>query len=71
MCKHPAIQSKLRTAIELACPKKGHLDVDDVANIPILDGVINEVLRMHPAVSSFISTPTAITTTYESFLMKV
>ncbi|KAL6707396.1 hypothetical protein ACN47E_004175 [Coniothyrium glycines] len=52
LCKNPDAQRKAREAVELACPKKTHLDVEDIANIPILDGVINEAMRLHPAVPS-------------------
>ncbi|KAH6637784.1 cytochrome P450 [Boeremia exigua] len=52
LCKNPAVQLKLRAAIDAICPSKAHLDVDDVQNIPYLDGVINEALRLHPAVPS-------------------
>ncbi|KAF2851298.1 cytochrome P450 [Plenodomus tracheiphilus IPT5] len=52
LCKNPKVQSKLRTEIDTAVSKKGFLNVDDVANIPYLDGVINETLRLHPAVPS-------------------
>ena len=51
LCKNLDIQAKLRKAIDVIEPKKSHLDVDDVANCAFLDGVINEALRLHPAVS--------------------
>jgi len=51
LCKNPKVQSKLREEINTAVPKQGFLDVDDVANIPYLDGLINETLRLHPSVS--------------------
>lgn len=50
-CKNPDVQAKLRKAIDAAANGKDHLDVEDVQNIPYLDGVINEALRLHPAVS--------------------
>jgi hypothetical protein len=49
-CKNPNVQAKLRKAIDAAANGKDHLDVEDVQNIPYLDGVINEALRLHPAV---------------------
>ncbi|KAF1844083.1 cytochrome P450 [Cucurbitaria berberidis CBS 394.84] len=52
LCKNLEVQAKLRKAIDAIEPEKWHLDVDDVANIAFLDGVINEVLRLHPAVPS-------------------
>lgn len=50
-CKKPELQTKCRKAIDAATSGKSHLDVEDVQNIPYLDGVINEALRLHPAVS--------------------
>ncbi|KAH7095576.1 cytochrome P450 [Paraphoma chrysanthemicola] len=52
LCKNPSIQAKLRKEIDATAPKKSFLDVDDVANCAYLDGVINEALRLHPAVPS-------------------
>jgi cytochrome P450 len=51
LCKQPKIQAKLRKQIDAIAPaSKSHLDVDDVANCAFLDDVINEALRLHPAV---------------------
>ncbi|KAF2026685.1 cytochrome P450 [Setomelanomma holmii] len=52
LCKQPNIQAKLRKEIDAIEPSKSHLDVDDVAKCAFLDGVINEALRLHPAVPS-------------------
>lgn len=52
LCKNPQVQTKLRDEINKTVSKSGFLDVDDVANIPYLDGVINEAMRLHPAVPS-------------------
>ncbi|CAO2656425.1 Nn.00g052280.m01.CDS01 [Neocucurbitaria sp. VM-36] len=52
LCKNLNIQAKLRKAIDAIEPKKSHLDVHDVASCAFLDGVINEALRLHPAVPS-------------------
>ncbi|KAI8939307.1 hypothetical protein NX059_003097 [Plenodomus lindquistii] len=52
LCKNPKVQSKLRKEIDAAVSKKGFLDVDEVATIPYLDAVINETMRLHPAVPS-------------------
>lgn len=52
LCKDLKVQAKLRKEIEAIEPKKSHLEVDDVANCPYLDGVIYEALRLHPAVPS-------------------
>ncbi|KAL1654432.1 hypothetical protein SLS61_003033 [Didymella pomorum] len=51
-CKNLDVQAKLREVIDAAAHGKDHLDVQDVQNIPYLDGVINEALRLHPAVPS-------------------
>ncbi|KAF2129891.1 cytochrome P450 [Dothidotthia symphoricarpi CBS 119687] len=52
LCKNPEVQIKLRKAIDGIKPEKSFLDVEDVANCAFLDGVINEALRLHPAVPS-------------------
>jgi cytochrome P450 len=50
LCNQPKIQAKLRKNIDAIAPSKSFLDVEDVANCAFLDGFINEVLRLHPAV---------------------
>ena len=50
LCKNPKMQTKLRKQIDAIAPSKPHLDVEDVANCVFLDSVINEALRLHPAV---------------------
>jgi cytochrome P450 len=50
LCKQPKIQAKLRKEIDAIAPSKSFLNVEDVANCAFLDGVINEALRLHPAV---------------------
>jgi hypothetical protein len=50
LCRNPKTQAKLRTAIDATEPNKAHLDVEDVTECAFLDGVINETLRLHPAV---------------------
>ncbi|KAF2176885.1 cytochrome P450 [Zopfia rhizophila CBS 207.26] len=52
LCKNPEAQAKLRQIIDDAASDKTFLDVEDVANIPHLDGVINEGMRLHPGVPS-------------------
>ncbi|KAJ4350988.1 hypothetical protein N0V95_004222 [Ascochyta clinopodiicola] len=52
LCKNPQAQAKLREKIEATLTRKSHLDVEDVQNIPYLDGVINEAMRLHPVVPS-------------------
>ena len=51
LCKNLETQAKLRTAIDEIKTKKAHLSVEDVTACAYLDGVINETLRLHPAVS--------------------
>lgn len=52
LCKNPEVQSKCREAIDAATSGKDYLEIEHVQNIPYLDGVINEALRLHPAVPS-------------------
>ncbi|KAF1837964.1 cytochrome P450 [Decorospora gaudefroyi] len=52
LCLNPSVQAKLRKIIDAIMPEKAHLDVNDLADCPFLDGVINEALRLHPAVPS-------------------
>jgi cytochrome P450 len=56
-CKNPHVQVKLRMEIDAVTSGKPHLDVEDVQNIPYLDGVINEALRLHPSVSHLHHSP--------------
>ena len=50
LCKDQRVQRKLRSEIDAIAPTKNFLDVEDVADCAFLDGVINEALRLHPAV---------------------
>jgi cytochrome P450 len=43
---------KLQKAVDEVAGDKDFLNCDDVNNIPLLDGYINEALRLHPAVPS-------------------
>lgn len=52
LCKNPSVQSKLRATIDAIQPNKSFLDTGDLAACPYLDAVINEALRLHPAVPS-------------------
>ncbi|KAF2734670.1 cytochrome P450 [Polyplosphaeria fusca] len=52
LCKHPEVQAKLRPLVDSISPEKSFLDAEEVANIPYLDGIIHEALRLHPAVPS-------------------
>jgi cytochrome P450 len=53
LCKNLEIQAKLRAAIDAVKTEKAHLDVEDLTECVYLDGIINETLRLHPAVCSF------------------
>jgi cytochrome P450 len=50
LCKNPDVQAKLREVVDAIKPEKAHLDVCDVSDCAFLDGVVNEALRLHPAV---------------------
>jgi cytochrome P450 len=52
LCKNLEIQAKLRAAIDSVKTEKAHLDVEDLTECVYLDGIINETLRLHPAVWS-------------------
>ncbi|KIW05638.1 uncharacterized protein PV09_03509 [Verruconis gallopava] len=52
LTKDPAQFKKLQKVVDDAVGDKDLLSCDDVANIPLLDGFINETLRLHPAVPS-------------------
>jgi cytochrome P450 len=51
LCKNPTVQTKLRNTVDQIKPEKAFLDAEDLTNCPYLDAVINETLRLHPAVS--------------------
>jgi len=52
LCKDQSLLKRLQNAIDEAVGDKDLLDCDDLKDIPLLDGVINETLRLHPAVPS-------------------
>jgi cytochrome P450 len=52
LVKNPELFKRLQKAIDEAVGDKELLDCDDLKDIPLLDGVINETLRLHPAVPS-------------------
>ncbi|KAF2685629.1 cytochrome P450 [Lentithecium fluviatile CBS 122367] len=58
LCTNTTAQLKLRDIIDTISPSKSFLDAEDLANCPHLDGVINEALRLHPAVPSGVSRET-------------
>lgn len=58
LCTHMDIQAKLRKVIDQIVPEKRFLDTSDVSDCLLLDGAINEALRLHPAVPSGLSRET-------------
>lgn len=58
LCTHMDIQAKLRKTIDQIAPEKQFLDTNDVSDCLLLDGAINEALRLHPAVPSGLSRET-------------
>lgn len=52
LCTHKDVQSKLCRVIDEIAPAKDFLDTSDVHHCPLLDGAINESLRLHPPVPS-------------------
>lgn len=68
LCKNLETQAKLRTAIDEIETKKAHLNVEDVTECAYLDGVINETLRLHPAVSIHPRRPSLTSLTHSDTL---
>lgn len=52
LCKQKDILDKLRTTLDSLNLSADDLIHQDVQNIPYLDGIINETLRLHPPVPS-------------------
>jgi cytochrome P450 len=52
LCKNPSAQSKLRQIVDEISPDNSFLDAGDLAGCAQLDGIINEAMRLHPAVPS-------------------
>jgi cytochrome P450 len=52
LCSNFLAQSKLRTIVDGIEPEKSFLDAEDLTACPYLDGIINETMRLHPAVPS-------------------
>ena len=50
LATHPQQLKKLQAVIDLIPENDGMIDCRSVANVAELDGVINEALRLHPAV---------------------
>ncbi|KAF2732787.1 cytochrome P450 [Polyplosphaeria fusca] len=50
LCRNPQIQSRLYKDVLRVAGDKIFLDIDDIVDLPYLDDVINEGLRLHPAV---------------------
>ncbi|KAF2454093.1 cytochrome P450 [Lineolata rhizophorae] len=50
LCKYPDQLRKLQTVVDNVARAKGFLDAHTLMNVPHLDGVINETMRLHPPV---------------------
>ncbi|KAH7928032.1 cytochrome P450 [Leucogyrophana mollusca] len=57
LAHHPEAQEKLRQEVKQARAEKGDLDYDDLVNLPYLDAVCRETLRLYPPVT-FVSRTT-------------
>ncbi|KIJ11452.1 hypothetical protein PAXINDRAFT_177345 [Paxillus involutus ATCC 200175] len=51
LAHHPDVQEKLREEYKQAKAEKGELDYDDLVNLPYLDAVCKEILRLYPPVT--------------------
>ncbi|KAH7882788.1 cytochrome P450 [Phlebopus sp. FC_14] len=51
LAHHPDVQEKLREEIKQARAEKGQLNYDDLVNLPYLDAVCRETLRLYPPVT--------------------
>ncbi|KAH7913645.1 cytochrome P450 [Hygrophoropsis aurantiaca] len=51
LAHHPEAQVKLREEVTQARAEKGNLDFDDLVNLPYLDAVCRETLRLYPPVT--------------------
>jgi cytochrome P450 len=58
LVKDQTLLKRLQHAVDEAIGDKELIDCDDVKDIPLLDGIINETLRLHPAVPSGIQRET-------------
>jgi cytochrome P450 len=55
MCRHPEIQEALRKELRRAYPSSDpSWDELSGTQLPLLDGVVHETLRLHPAVSELV-----------------
>ncbi|KAJ4514742.1 hypothetical protein HRR75_004106 [Exophiala dermatitidis] len=61
LVRYPRVLSKLRAEIAHTCQEKRELNRDDLRNMPYLQNVMKEVLRLYP--SAPVNTRTAMTTT--------
>lgn len=52
LARHPEWQQRLRNEINAALDGKGEYDYNAIAELPILDAVVQETLRLRPAVPS-------------------
>lgn len=52
LVRHKEVLAKLRTSLDALISFPDSMSHQDVQNIPYLDGIINETLRLHPPVPS-------------------
>ena len=57
-CTHKDIQARVRKVVDQIAPEKTFLETSDVSDCLLLDGAINESLRLHPAVPSGVARET-------------
>ncbi|KAF9236431.1 cytochrome P450 [Melanogaster broomeanus] len=51
LAQHPDVQEKVREEYKQAKAEKGELDYDDLVNLPYLDAVCRETLRLYPPIT--------------------
>ncbi|KAF9224511.1 cytochrome P450 [Gyrodon lividus] len=56
LAHHPDVQERLRAEYKEAKAEKGELDHDDLLNLPYLEAVCRETLRLYPPVTSLTRT---------------
>ncbi|KAH7907754.1 cytochrome P450 [Hygrophoropsis aurantiaca] len=56
LAQHPEAQERLREEVTQARAEKGVLDYDDLVNLPYLDAVCRETLRVYPPITATVRT---------------
>jgi len=52
LCQHPEIYQQLRKELDLTITPNNQFSESDLTDCKLLDGIINETLRMHPPIPS-------------------